>query len=361
MSSVYCTQGRTSTAALLLICQCFSISGIGAAETDTGDMAFLLVLLDIPSSETRTELADAIRSQTEDLDLRISFMDHEKKAAGGFSMAEAKALAAEHHADFVFLISGGSGAGLMLHVYDSARGAMLVEEVRAKGEGLVVQVETAAIMVRSYLLLLADGAHVGLEPPGGPEAAAGPAALKPKETAADVFEIFMGYNLTTLAPEKKAIHGMTAGLGAAPALLRGVYLEFAYTMSPDFSAHDDFVYMHVGHHPFLLGLRYTVSRGRLRVLPGLAVLLEYVTRHTVITDQAVSVKGEADGLNAALVPSARFSFNLFGHFDLFAQVGMDIYLRRIGYGYEYRGESIELLRPWYVRFNLLVGLAANML
>jgi hypothetical protein len=249
----------------------------------------------------------------------------------------------------------------MLHVYDAGRRAMLVEEVRAQGEGLVVQVETAALMVRSYLLLLADGAHVGLEPPGPSEAVAEPRPDKQKEAAGSIFEFYSGYSLTTLAPEKNAIHGMTVGFGAAPALLRGFYFELAYTMSPDFSAQDDLVYLHVGHHPFLLGFRYTLSRGRLRVLPGLAVLLEYVSRNTVLREQDVTVTGEADGLNAALVPSARFSFNLFGHFDLFAQVGMDIYLRRIGYGYEYRGEGIELLRPWFVRFNLMVGFSVNML
>lgn len=360
MSSVYGKRSRASTAALLSLCLCLFTSPAGAEEADGGDMAFLLVLLHIASAETRAELADAVLSQTEDLNLRISFIDYAEKAGEGFSMQEAGALAAGHDADFVFLISG-DGGGLMLHVYDSGRRAMLVEEVMAGGKSLVLQVETAAIMVRSYLLLLADGAHVGLEPPGPAKAAAEPPPEKGKEGAGNLFEFYSGYSLTTLAPEKNAIHGMTVGLGAAPAPLRGLYLELSYTMSPDFSAHDDLVVLHVGHHPFLLGLRYTLSRGRLRVLPGLAVLLEYVSRSTVIRDQEMSLSGDGDGLNAAIVPSTRFSFNLFGNFDLFAQVGMDIFFRRIGYGYEYRGEAVELLRPWYVRFNLLLGIAANML
>lgn len=361
MPSVYGKRSRASTAARLSLLLCLFTRPLGAEEEDGGDVAFLLVLLDIPSAETRDELADAVRSQTGDLNLRISFIDHEKKAGAGFSLHEAETMAAEHDADFVFLIRGDPDAGLILHVYDSSRRAMLVEEVRAQGEGLVVQVETAALVVRSYLLLLADGAHVGLEPPAPSKVAAEPLPEQRKETAANILEFYSGYSLTTLAPEKNAIHGMTVGLGAAPAPLRGLYFELAYTMSPDFSAHDDLVYLHVGHHPFILGLRYTLSRGRLRVLPGLAVLLEYVSRNTVIRDQEIAVTGDTDGLNAAIVPSARFSFNLFGHFDLFTQVGMDIYFRRMRYGYEYRGEGVELLRPWYVRFNLLIGIAANML
>jgi hypothetical protein len=339
---------------------CLAGPGVGTAGPDAGDPAFLLVLLDMPSAETRGEIDDAIRSQTADLDLRIGFLDYAGKTSGGFSMGVAKTLAAEHEADFVFLISRGGGASLTLHVFDAARGTMLVEEVSAQEEGLVVQAETVAIRVRSCLLLLAEGAHVGLEPAAPPEAPAGPEAEKPKKAVPRVLEITIGYSLATLAPEKKVLHGMTAGLGASPALLRGVVLEFSYTMSPDFSAHDDLVYMHVAHHPFLVGVRYTLSQKRWRVLPGLAVLLEHIERKTVTVDEDMSVKGGTDGINAALVPSARFCFNLLGGLDLFVQVGMDIYLRRIGYGYRMGGEDINLINPWYVRFNVLIGLAADL-
>jgi hypothetical protein len=292
---------RRLAQAVLALGICLAGPGVGAADPDAGDPAFLLVLLDIPSAATRDEIDDAVRSQTADLDLRIGFLDYAGKTSGGFSMGQARTLAADNEADFVFLISQGGGASLTLHVYDAARGTMLVEEVSGQEEGMTVQAETVAIRVRSCLLLLAEGAHVGLEPAAPPEAPAAQRAEKPEKAAHRVLEMTIGYSLATLAPEKKALHGMAAGLDASPARLRGLVLELSYTMSPDFSAHDDVVYMHVAHHPFLVGLRYTLSLKRWRVLPGLAVLVEHIARKTVTVDEDMSVKGGTDGVNAAWI------------------------------------------------------------
>lgn len=347
--------------AVCLVCLCVC-PGVSAQEKHEDEIAFLLVIFDIPSQVIKMELSDAIRAQTGDLSLEITFIEDEESAhqALFFSMEKASALAEKHDADFVFFIRQNDAGRLAIHVFERINETMMVKEVITEDESSGIQVETAAIMVRSYLKLLAEGAHIGISPPAAQEKREEEAGKK-KPGPKHVLEILFSYHMDTLAREKPLVHGISAGLGFSPSVFKNVYFELGYKMSSAFSVGDNRVHMEVSHHPFVLGIRYQFIHKKLRMLPGVSVLLEYVRKKVITPGESYGAAVDSSALNVALTPSIRFSLGVLENFDLFLQVGMDIYLRRQDYIYEIDGNRYKTISPWFVGFNLLGGMAVNVL
>lgn len=328
-------------------------------------------------------IVEAVESQLSDLNVRVLIALVEELPSGdGRALQEnARRVAEENGVTVVFWRANESEPGTLLNLYVSSPDGEWMIQRELKSTSKEGTAETLAIILRSALYLALaeaensrardsvggdweanpltgylDRRSAGPAPPG---AALGkyvePATPQNRPPLRFTIAYLFGITSSQMVLE----HGLDLAAGVRITRLLGVFA--AYTLYLNIENEQDGMRVSVWRHPLKLGFELEGKRNRWALAGSMAGSFDYLTWESGSVLPADEVGQEGAELQVSAVSALTGSFSPWDFLQIFASVGMEIFIKRPNYVAMSSGQRVSVYNPWAVQPMLNVGAFFNVM
>ena len=331
----------------------------------------LLVPQQLDPAET-DGFVTALESQLRGLLVALE-VERVSAAAGSLEQGfedRARELAARPGTLLVFWIAPGSGDRVLFHTSAEVGGVSfdrrfgdIVDRVRAEVFALIVRASAQAIL---------EGRGVVSEPAPEPEPEPAPESgpipepepapepeprPRPEPKAHKWIGLEAAYAFDLYSAEHPAGSGLHLGLRVhvTPSWL--LLVDFRVMQPVKRSTEGVKAELH--RHPLAIGAAYRWLLGDASVNTGLHLTLDFEMHETSVTGPLLVYGEDRVKLAAMFAARIRAGYRVFGPLRLFAEIGLEVSLKRIRWSASLAGRKAVLFDPWPVHPRALAGLSVE--
>lgn len=318
-------------------------SMLGAIKAQLGDLPVGLVV------ETPGDVPSALRER----------LDYAAKACK------------QHDAVGAFFVEAEQADDLLLYLIEPAAKRALVRRVKKTAGAEQAGVEELSIIVRSTVGALLEGREIGMEagPELAPQPRPKPPAPKPPPPkpaprptpppkSEGVGRLAAHYAGEAYAPEATWESGLGVELSGSPD--GQLFFGLGYVAMSPVEVETDSARVRVARYPVRAFVAFEIPFDRLRFGGQLGLVGELDRRSTTKTGSGVLPTESADTLSWAVSPRVTARYQVWERTQVWAGVGLDVFLSNSEYVAELPGRRETLLSPHRTRAAAALGLSVDL-
>lgn len=272
-----------------------------------------------------------------------------------------------------FFVEAERADDLLLYLVEPRARRALVRRVKKQAGAEQAGLEELGIIVRSSVGALLEGREIGMEagpdlatpepkpsPPPKPEPA--PVAPRPAppraQEAPSTGRLAAHYAGQAFAAEVAWQSGLGVELAASPD--RRWVFGLGYVALSPVEVESSAARVKVARHPLRGFAGYEVPAGGFRLGLELGLIGELDRRATTRTASGVEPTESADTWSAALSPRVTFRYPVWQGTEVWAGLGLDLFLNDSDYVAELAGRTETLLSPYRARAGAAMGLSVDL-
>ena len=348
----------------LLRCFCLlALAFVTAARAEDARAANRVVLLAPPGSASGEQATfEATRALLAELSVALVIQTLPDDFELG-SVTQRARVSARANAALAVVWFVRKERAMLVYFYEPAQDRLLTRRVEVS-ESMAAASEEVALIVRSAVAAALEGSEVMMTEVAVPEpsrAQPPPAPVQvqsaPRAVAREHARLSAGYVATSISGDASVQHGAAFALTALPD--GRTRLGLAFVLTPAFEVASEAVSVRIRRYPVLLSIGIALGAGRLRLVPELGFMAEFVRRDTLRTAPTFEAEGASSRWLWGVCPRLRGEYRFAPRVHGYASLGADFVLNPHAEVFEEVSTSETLLAWAALRPNGEAGISVQ--